>query len=91
MSAAAISAIPITQRGRWGKRWILIGCLAWVGLLLLLPLVAIVITVVRSGAETVLDTLRAPDVLHAFLLTAQITVITVLVTTAFGVMSGSRA
>ena len=56
------------------------------GLLLLLPLVAIVITVVRSGARTVLDTLQAPDVLHAFLLTAQITVITVLVTTAFGVM-----
>ena len=85
-AAAASSAIPITPRGRWGKRWILIGCLAWVGLLLLLPLVAIVITVVRSGAETVLDTLRAPDVLHAFLLTAQITVVTVLVTTAFGVM-----
>ena len=85
-AAAATSAIPITPRGRWGKRWILIGCLAWVGLLLLLPLVAIVITVVRSGAETVLDTLRAPDVLHAFLLTAQITVVTVLVTTAFGVM-----
>ena len=85
MSAAA-SAIPVTSRGRWGRRWILIGCLAWVGLLLVLPLVAIVITVVRSGAETVLDTLRAPDVLHAFLLTAQITVITVLVTTAFGVM-----
>jgi sulfate transport system permease protein len=41
---------------------------------------------VRSGAETVLDTLRAPDVLHAFLLTAQITVVTVIVTTAFGVM-----
>ena len=50
MSAAASSAIPVTSRGLWGRRWILIGCLAWVGLLLLLPLVAIVITIVRSGA-----------------------------------------
>ena len=74
------------SRERWGKRAILIGCLLWVGLLLLLPLVAIVVTVVRSGMSTVLDTLKAPDVLHAFKLTAEITVITVLVTSLFGVI-----
>jgi sulfate transport system permease protein len=54
--------------------------------LLLLPLAAIVWTVARSGAQTIIDTLSAPDVLHAFRLTAIITVITVLVTGSFGVV-----
>jgi sulfate/thiosulfate transport system permease protein len=76
----------VTSRERWGHRGILIACLAWVGLLLLLPLIAIVATVVRSGAGTVVDTLQSPDVLHAFKLTAEITVITVLVTGVFGVI-----
>jgi sulfate transport system permease protein len=78
--------VPITSRTRWARRGILLGSLAWVGLLLLLPLVAIVVTVVRSGISTVTDTLQAPDVLHAFQLTAVITLITVLVTTLFGVV-----
>jgi sulfate/thiosulfate transport system permease protein len=81
-----MSTMPTTARNRWGRRGILIGSLAWVGLLLLLPLVAIVVTVVRSGASTLVDTLTSPDVLHAFKLTAIITGITVLVTTVFGVI-----
>lgn len=81
-----MSTVPTTARNRWGRRGILIGSLAWVGLLLLLPLVAIVVTVVRSGASTLVDTLTSPDVLHAFKLTAIITGITVLVTTVFGVI-----
>jgi sulfate transport system permease protein len=81
-----MSTVPTTARNRWGRRGILIGCLLWVGLLLLLPLVAIVVTVLRSGTSTLVDTLTSPDVLHAFKLTAIITAITVLVTTVFGVI-----
>jgi len=86
VSATTTAVARTRPRERWGKRAILLGCVAWIGLLLLLPLVAILVTVVRSGASTVLDTLKAPDVMHAFLLTAEITLITVLVTTVFGVI-----
>jgi sulfate transport system permease protein len=86
MSATATAAIPASRGARRGRRLILLGCLLWVGLLLALPLIAIVWTVVRSGIGTVADTLAAPDVQHAFYLTAVITVITVLVTTVFGVI-----
>jgi sulfate transport system permease protein len=85
-AAAATAAIPVSTGARRGRRLILLGCLLWVGLLLALPLVAIVWTVIRSGLSTVADTLTAPDVLHAFYLTAVITAITVLVTTVFGVI-----
>ena len=46
-------------------------------LLLLLPLAAIFWTVVRAGFSSVAHTLTQPDVLHAFQLTAIITVIAV--------------
>jgi sulfate/thiosulfate transport system permease protein len=88
VSAAAANGAPaaVSTRTRVGRIVLLAVCLAWVALLLLLPLVAIVLTVVRSGMQTVIDTLKQPDVLHAFRLTAIITVITVLVTTLFGVI-----
>jgi sulfate transport system permease protein len=85
-AAAATTAIPVSKAAKRGRRLILLGCLLWVGLLLALPLIAIVWTVVRSGLGTVVDTLQAPDVQHAFYLTAIITVITVIVTTVFGVI-----
>jgi len=85
-AAAATTAIPVSKAAKRGRRLILLGCLLWVGLLLALPLMAIVWTVVRSGLGTVVDTLQAPDVQHAFYLTAIITVITVIVTTVFGVI-----
>jgi sulfate/thiosulfate transport system permease protein len=75
-----------TGHERRGRRLILLACLLWVGMLLALPLIAIVWTVVKSGLGTVTETLSAPDVRHAFALTAVITVITVLVTTVFGVI-----
>jgi len=59
---------------------------AWVALLLLLPLAAIVWTVAKAGLSSVAHTLTQPDVLHAFQLTAIITVITVLITGVFGVI-----
>jgi sulfate/thiosulfate transport system permease protein len=78
-------ATPATKRRR-GRRALIALALAWVALLLLLPLVAIFWTVVRAGLSSVTHTLTQPDVLHAFQLTAIITVITVLVTGVFGVI-----
>jgi sulfate/thiosulfate transport system permease protein len=79
-------AAELPARTKAGRRLLLVACLAWVALLLLLPLVAIVWTVAKSGLRTLADTLTAADVLHAFQLTAIITVITVAVTGSFGVV-----
>jgi sulfate transport system permease protein len=49
------------------------------------PLVGIVITALKPGFGIITDTLSQPDVQHALFLTAWITVITVVVTTLFGV------
>jgi sulfate transport system permease protein len=88
--SAVVSEAPAppatTGDERRGRRLILLACLLWVGLLLALPLVGIVWTVVKSGLGTVTETLSAPDVRHAFALTAVITLITVLITTVFGVI-----
>jgi len=75
------------KRGaRGGHAGILAACLLYVGLLLVLPLAGIVWTALKPGLHIVSDTLREPDVRHALLLTFQIAVITVLVTTFFGVI-----
>ena len=63
--------------GRRGRRLIIAAAAVWVGLLLLLPMIAIIWTVVKAGWSSVTHTLTQPDVLHAFQLTAIITVIAV--------------
>jgi sulfate transport system permease protein len=73
-------------KARRGRRAIIALAIVWVSLLLLLPLAAIAWTVARAGLSSVAHTLTQPDVLHAFQLTAIITVITVLVTGVFGVI-----
>jgi sulfate transport system permease protein len=73
-------------KARRGRRAIIALAIVWVSLLLLLPLAAIAWTVVQAGLSSVSHTLTQPDVLHAFQLTAIITVITVLVTGVFGVI-----
>ena len=73
-------------KARRGRRAMIALALVWVSLLLLLPLAAIVWTVARAGFSSVAHTLSQPDVLHAFQLTAIITVITVLITGVFGVI-----
>lgn len=83
MSVAAGAQLA---RARRGRRGLIAVALGWVALLLLLPLVAIVWTVAKAGLSSVTDTLTSPDVLHAFQLTAIVTVITVLVTGVFGVI-----
>jgi sulfate transport system permease protein len=67
-------------------RGALIGsCIAYVAVLLLLPLVGIVYTALQAGIAVVRDTFSDPNTQHAFLLTGMISVITVLVTTILGV------
>ncbi len=83
MSVAVGTQVAKARRGRRGLIALTLG---WVALLLLLPLVAIVWTVAKAGLSSVTHTLTQPDVLHAFQLTAIVTVITVLVTGVFGVI-----
>ena len=83
MSVAVGTQVAKARRGRRG---LIALSLAWVALLLLLPMVAIIWTVVRAGLSSVTDTLTQPDVLHAFLLTAILTVVTVVITSVFGVI-----
>ncbi len=59
---------------------------AYVSLLLLLPLLGIVWAVMRAGLHTIADTFTNPNVQHAFVLTGIIAVTTVAVTTFFGVL-----
>lgn len=60
--------------------------LVYVGALVIAPLVGIAFAAFKGGWSMIVDTLRQPDVLHAYYLTGVITLITVIVTTVFGVI-----
>ena len=60
--------------------------LLYVGILVIAPLIGIAWAVFQAGWSTIVSTLRQPDVQHAFYLTGVITVITVIVTSIFGVI-----
>jgi sulfate transport system permease protein len=62
-------------------------CLLYLGFLVLLPLGAVIWTALRSGWATIAETFSAPDVRHAFSLTAVITVQTVLVCATLGAIT----
>lgn len=74
-------------RRRLVRGGIVATCLLYVGVLLLLPLAGIVYTALEPGWSKVVETFSRPDVQHAFFLTGVITVITVAVTTFFGVIT----
>ncbi len=63
-----------------------VAAFAYVGILVLAPLIGVAWQALRPGWSQIWALLRSPDVLHAFQLTAIITVITVAVTTVFGVI-----
>jgi sulfate transport system permease protein len=65
---------------------LLVVALLYVGILLLAPVAGITWTVAKGGWHVASDTLARPDVRHAYLLTGVITLITVGVTTVFGVL-----
>ena len=88
MSVAVSEAPSATRpggRARLIRGGIIGACIAYVAILLLLPLVGIVYTALEPGIGVVRETFSDPNTQHAFLLTGIISVITVLVTTLFGV------
>lgn len=86
-SHAPVGSLPGDGRRRLVRGGIVTACILYVGVLLLLPLVGIVYTALVPGLATVLETFRRPDVRHAFVLTGVITVITLVVTTFFGIIT----
>ncbi len=73
-------------RGRFARGALAAAAIVYVALLLLLPLIGIVTKAFEPGVSIIGDTLSSPDVQHAFLLTGIITVITIVVTTFFGLV-----
>jgi sulfate transport system permease protein len=69
------------------KTLLILLAVGYVGILVLAPLGGIVWATARAGWSNVSTTLGQPDVRHAYWLTGVITVITVVVTTIFGVLT----
>jgi sulfate/thiosulfate transport system permease protein len=85
-AAAPATAAASPARRRLARGALAGAAIAYVALLLLLPLVGIVAKAFEPGLSIVGDTLCRPEVQHAFLLTGIITAITTLVTTFFGLV-----
>jgi sulfate/thiosulfate transport system permease protein len=94
---AAVSAVakPVEERGprlsASTRRKIVHGgfiflVVSYVSVLILGPLIGIAWAGIKAGWSTIASTLTEPDVLHAYLLSGIITVITVIVTAVFGVV-----
>jgi sulfate/thiosulfate transport system permease protein len=79
--------LPDGGRRRLVRGGIVTACVLYVGILLLLPLAGIIYTALEPGPAKIWETFSLPDVRHAFYLTGVITVITVIVTTFFGLIT----
>jgi sulfate transport system permease protein len=77
---------PLDRRRRWARGSLLAAALLYLSALLILPLLGIIWTALSPGWSVVKETFTQADVLHALMLTAVITVITVIVTAVFGVI-----
>jgi sulfate transport system permease protein len=77
---------PEERRRRLVRGVLVAVALLYVTALLILPLAGIVWTALKPGWSVVRDTFSQADVIHALKLTAIITVITAVVTAAFGVI-----
>lgn len=87
-SVAVETPAPVSAQGhsRAVRATLVAVAAAYVAILLLAPLGGIAWTVAKSGFGVIKDTLTRSDVLHAYRLTVVITVITVTVTSGFGVL-----
>jgi sulfate/thiosulfate transport system permease protein len=81
-----VPVLPSGTRRRLVHGGFIAIALLYVGILVIAPLIGIAWAVVQAGWSTIVTTLRQPDVQHAFYLTGVITVITVIVTSIFGVI-----
>ena len=77
---------PVGGRRRLGRGLLAAAAIGYVAILLLLPLIGIVTKALGPGLSAIGETLSKPEVQHAFYLTGIITVITVAVTTFFGLV-----
>ena len=89
MSAPGELRVPVLPSGT--RRSLVHGgfiaiALLYVGILVIAPLIGIAWAAFQAGWSAIVSTLKQPDVLHAFYLTGVITVITVIVTSIFGVI-----
>jgi sulfate transport system permease protein len=66
---------------------IVAACLLYLTIVLIAPLVGILLGAFREGFPKIGETLTSPDVRHAFFLTFQITVVTLIVTTTLGAVT----
>src|SRR5918996_1833739 len=87
MSASGSALVAGASRRRLVPALLLAVGIAYVTVLLLAPLVAIVWSTFKEGFDVITTTFGAADVRHAFWLTAIITVVTVVVTAIFGVIT----
>jgi len=85
MSAASVTR-PDLRRRRLVRPLLVGAVLLYLAVLLVAPLAGVVWTALKPGWHILAETFGVGDVRHAALLTAIITVITVLVTTGFGVI-----
>ena len=77
---------PVTAASAWTRR-ILIGIvLLYVGVLILAPIGALIAGAFEEGLRAILEALKQPDVLAAFWLTIQISLIVVIVQLVFGTL-----
>ena len=79
-------AAKARRRRRLVRSLLVAACVGYVAILLLLPLAGIVWTALEPGLSVLTETLTSPEVRHAFALTGVITLITVAVTTFFGLI-----
>jgi sulfate transport system permease protein len=81
-----VPVLPSGTRRRLVHGGFIAIALLYVGILVIAPLIGIAWAVFPAGWSTIVSTLRQPDVQHACYLTGVITVITVIVTSIFGVI-----
>jgi sulfate/thiosulfate transport system permease protein len=85
--SARVEAIGQRGTGRMARTLLIVAAVAYVAILVLAPLGGIVWATARAGWSNVTGTLSQPDVRHSYWLTGVITVITVVLTTVFGVLT----
>lgn len=75
------------RRRKLVRAGIVAACLLYLAVVLLAPLVGIVWSALKSGLGTLTETLTHEDVRHAFFLTFEITIVTLIVATLFGAVT----
>jgi sulfate transport system permease protein len=79
-----VTAKPVGRSGVWIRRGLITVVMAYVGFLILAPIVALAIGALSEGLGAILTALSQPDVIHAFGITLLISLIVVAVQMVFG-------